>query len=293
MAGVDRERPGLWEILGFIIEGTSADMSVRIKLTVQPHSYPNLGGLANMPKPPDYNLFRKYQSITHSYHPNLHRYTTRNPYGRVYWLIPIHGPVIVPNLNDDVLTSPIATTEDAIPIPSSATFATKIPIAPKIKGRTNRPAPIPWTASLLDHFIQSFLLPLRRSRVYGLSIVFSGPKPDPFIALLPPPHLMEHAHSVKPRSNRKVEVEKENAAAGIPPMEALTPVSGKPVRVEAGDHMRIYCDAKEALSLRTWLHGIHVDGQPGQGANGEKGRRLFDKVRLCLIGEKGEVLIVA
>jgi len=245
-----------------------------------------------MPKPPDYNLFRKYHSIAHSYHPDLHRYTTRNPYGRVYWLIPIHGPVIVPHLNDDVLTSPIATTEDAIPIPSSATFAVKTPHTPRTKGRTNRPAPIPWTASLLDHFIQSFLLPLRRSRVYGLSIVFSAPKPDPFIALLPPPQLIEHAHSMKPGSNRKAEIEKENATTGVPPLEEHS-ASGRPVRVEAGDHMRIYCDAREALSLRTWLHGIHVDGQPGQGGNGEKGRRLFDKVRLCLIGEKGEVLIVA
>ena len=246
-----------------------------------------------MPKPPDYNLFRKYQTVIHPYHPDLHRYTTKNPYGRVYWLIPIHGPVIVPNLNDDVLTSPIATTEDAIPIPSSATFATKVLNIPKTKGRANRPAPVPWTASLLDHFIQSFLLPLRRSRVYGLSIVFSGPKPDPFIALLPPPRLVEHVHGVRSGSNHKIEVEKENATAAIPPMGASEPVPDRPVRVEAGDHMRIYCDAKEALSLRTWLHGIHVDGQFGQGGNGEKGRRLFDKVRLCLIGEKGEVLIVA
>jgi hypothetical protein len=243
-----------------------------------------------MPKPPDYNLFRKYQTVTHPYHPDLHCYTTKNPYGRVYWLIPIHGPVIVPKLNDDVLTSPIATTEDAIPIPSSATFATKTLNIPKTKGRANRPAPIPWTASLLDHFIQSFLLPLRRSRVYGLSIVFSGPKPDPFIALQPPLQLVGHAHGVKSGSNHKVDLEKENAASVIAPLVTSDLAPGRPVRVEAGDHMRVYCDAKEALSLRTWLHGIHVDGQAG---NGEKGRRLFDKVRLCLIGEKGEVLIVA
>jgi hypothetical protein len=61
--------------------------------------------------------------------------------------------------------------------------------------------------------------------------------------------------------------------------------------------MRVYCDAKDALSLRTWLHGVHVDakatGQPGDVGTGGKGRRLFDKVRLCLIGEQGEVLIVA
>jgi hypothetical protein len=246
-----------------------------------------------MPKPPDYNLFRKYQTVAHPFHPDLHLYTQKNPHGRVYWLIPIHGPVIVPNLNDDVLTSPIATTEHEIPLPSSATFSTKTSNSPKTKGRGGRPALVPWTATLLNHFIQSFLLPLRRSRVYGLSIVFSGPKPDPFITLLPPPQLVEHAHPVKSKSNPKVEVQKENITTADTTSGTSDLNTSRPVRVEAGDHMRIYCDAKEALSLRTWLHGIHVDGQAGQAGNGEKGRRLFDKVRLCLIGEKGEVLIVA
>ena len=246
-----------------------------------------------MPKPPDYNLFRKYQTVVHPFHPDLHQYAKKNPYGRVYWLIPIHGPVIVPDLNDDVLTSPIATTEHEIPLPSPATFSNKVHNSPKTKMRANRPALVHWTTSLLNHFIQSFLLPLRRSRVYGLSIVFSGPKPDPFIALLPPPKLMDHAHNGKPRSKAKVEVQKENVSAAMSPLGGSGPASGVPVRVEAGDHMRIYCDVKEALSLRTWLHGIHVDGQAGQAGNGDKGRRLFDKVRLCLIGEKGEVLIVA
>lgn len=245
-----------------------------------------------MPKPPDYNLFRKYHTVAHPYHPDLNRYASKNPYGRVYWLIPIHGPVIVPNLNDDVLTSPIATTEHELPIPSSATFTAKVINSPKTKTRANRPVPVCWTTSLLNHFIQSFLLPLRRSRIYGISMVFSGPKPDPFIALLPPPQLVEHAHRLKSKGNVMVEVQKENMTANPSTAEnATTP--HRPVRVEAGDHMRIYCDTREALSLRTWLHGIHVDSQPGQAGNGDKGRRLFDKVRLCLIGEKGEVLIVA
>jgi len=205
-------------------------------------------------------------------------------------LIPIHGPVVVPNLNDDVLTSPIATKETTIPLPSSAVYSTK---GADGKTRLGRPATVHWNASLLDHFIQSFLLPLRRSRVYGISIVFSGPKPDPFIALIPPKKLTGHAHIDSTLTSSNGVVKKD-----VPLDESLNGSNPKqPVRVEAGDHMRVYCDAKDALSLRTWLHGVHVDakatGQAGDAGHGAKGRRLFDKVRFCLIGEKGEVLIVA
>jgi hypothetical protein len=70
----------------------------------------------------------------------------------------------------------------------------------------------------------------------------------------------------------------------------------KPIRSEAGDHLRIYCDAKEALSLRTWLNGVAIDptivGPTREGVE-NKPWKLFDKVRLCLIGERGEVLMVA
>jgi hypothetical protein len=206
-------------------------------------------------------------------------------------LIPIHGPVVVPQLNDDVLTSPIATKETTIPLPSPAIFSTKA--LDGVKSRLGRPATVHWHASLLDHFVQSFLLPLRRLRAYGISIVFSGPKPDPFIALIPPAKLREHVHldlpSTKPNGTPEQNVPLHESSNGLG--------HRSPVRVEAGDHMRVYCEAKDALSLRTWLHGVHVDakatGQPGDVGTGGKGRRLFDKVRLCLIGEQGEVLIVA
>lgn len=256
----------------------------------QPHSYANIGALRNLPKPPDYNLFRKYHVVSHPFHPDLPHYARQNPCGRVYWLIPIHGPVVVPNLNDDVLTSPIATKETTIPLPSPAVYSTK---GADAKTRLGRPATVHWNVSLLDHFIQSFLLPLRRSRVYGISIVFSGPKPDSFIALIPPATLLKHDHidssPLKRNGVLAQDVILDKISNGSSPSQ--------PVRVEAGDHMRVYCDAKDALSLRTWLHGVHVDaettGQAGDAGLGGKGRRLFDRVRLCLIGEKGEVLIVA
>jgi len=65
----------------------------------------------------------------------------------------------------------------------------------------------------------------------------------------------------------------------------------RPVRVETGDHIRVYCNAKHALALRTWFHGIEVDR--GSIQSGEGILKLFHRVRLVLVGERGEALVVA
>jgi hypothetical protein len=264
-------------------------------LTGQPHSYANLGAVADLTRPPDYNLFRNYHTATHPFHPDLSRYTTKVPESRVYWLIPIHGPVIVPGLNDKALSANHRVIERDVPVPSSAAFHTDITAAGIPHGKLCRPAPIAWTASLLNHFVQSFLLPLRQSRLYGLSIAFSGPKPDPFIALVPPTPLTRHQYAGKARLANGQAPKKlvTNGDDDTRPADASTMLNG-PARIEAGDHIRLYCDASEALSLRTWLHGVHVDASHGVAAGAQaKGKRMFDKVRLCLIGPRGEVLIVA
>ena len=42
------------------------------------------------------------------------------------------------------------------------------------------------------------------------------------------------------------------------PMPALPPTA-KPVMPECGDHIRIYLDARHALSFRSWLHAVQLD----------------------------------
>lgn len=264
-------------------------------VTVQPHTYANLGALPDIAKPPDYNLFRNYHTAAHPFHPDLSRYISKNSEARVYWLIPTHGPVIVQCLNDAALSPTHRAIEGEIPIPSSATFHIDDATAVVPTVKVSRPAPITWTPLLLSHFVQSFLLPLRQSRLYGLSVAFSGPKPDPFIALVPPAPLLKHQYAGKARLANKPDLKKP-AAKGDEgtPAPSVDRTDVRPVRVEAGDHVRLYCDASEALSLRTWLHGVHVDiDKAGVAGARAKGRRLFDKVRLCLIGQRGEVLIVA
>ena len=238
--------------------------------------------MPDLPRPPDYNLFRNYQTAVHPFHPDLHRYVNKNPYGRLYWLIPIHGPIIVPRLNDDIIESGSNGKEKDIPVPSSAKYATGHPST--IAAKAVRPALMKWTPELLNHFVKSFLLPLRQSRLFSLSVAFSGPKPDPFIDLPTPGPLTRHLYAPKSKSNSDATKQDDHPT---------------PVRPEAGDHMRVYCDAKEALGLRTWLNGVAVDptivgpaGQPGGGVE-SRPWKLFDKVRLCLVGERGEVLMIA
>lgn len=329
---------------------------------------------------PRYFSLPRFRRDSSPYHPDISRFAARASSVRVYWLIPVHGPVVVPGVNALPEPFPRQSTgaaadaatksdspEDAsiilsqfndtqfsslgapsVPVPSQATLTS---IRPRVNPAT-RPAPLAWTPALLRHFWNDFVLPLQKDPVLPLgniSLAVSGPKPDPFIALKTPKPLRRHMHAGK-------------AEMSSSPTQPGESAGSAPVRVEAGDHIRLYCDAKHALRLRTWLYGIEVDmmaverespgGSDGDvpadktrpasrsavGSGGtismglvakaddlrravllsrqtagesavvgigsesaaisrkEKGKKLvklFDKVRLTLVGPRGEVLIVA
>ncbi len=190
-------------------------------------------------------------------------YIAQNPSARVHWIIPVHGPIIVPDWSDPISDSQ---TPKGGPAPSSGDLAAHLPSSDS----TKRPAVLAWTSELLCHFMSAFLVPLhqRPDLPFGpLSIKLSGSKPDPFIALTPPPP--PSSHTSAPIGKRDM----------------------RPVRVETGDHIRVYCNAKHALALRTWFHGIEVDR--GSIQSGEGILKLFHRVRLVLVGERGEALVVA
>jgi hypothetical protein len=161
-----------------------------------------------------------------------------------------------------------------------ASCATLLPDPPPSMGEPARPAPIYWTPALLLTFLQH-LLGLRsdEKRPLGsISMAFSGPKPDPFIALHPPRPLVPHTS----RSSEGLE---------------KTGMAMRPVRPEMGDHLRIYVDADRALALRMWLNGVERGFQEGKDGKETDGKGytglLFYRVRLALVGERGEVLTVA
>jgi hypothetical protein len=186
--------------------------------------------------------------LNHPLHPDVFHYC-KHARARVYWLIPIHGPVVVPGLEDPVTN------------PSARPWASRAEFGARIGDSTpSKPVVVRWTPALLGAFIKERFEPAWRdpAQYGGLHLAFSGPKPDPFLALPPPPPLEAHIHV---------------------PQDARERV---PVRIEAGDHMRIYCDAALAMSLRTWLHWWETGG-----------RRPFEGARFALIGARGEVLVVA
>ncbi|KLT40267.1 hypothetical protein CC85DRAFT_330055 [Cutaneotrichosporon oleaginosum] len=191
---------------------------------------------------------RNLASLNHPLHPDVAHYC-KHARARVYWLIPIHGPVIIPGLEDPV------TNDSARPWASRAEFDARAS-----ESSRSKPIVVRWTPALLNAFLKERFEPAWRdpSQYGALHLAFSGPKPDPYLALPPSAPLAAHQY-VPPHARERT-----------------------PVRVEVGDHLRIYCDAALALSIRTWLHWWETEG-----------RRPFEGARFALIGPRGEVLVVA
>ncbi|KAL7422629.1 hypothetical protein Q5752_001920 [Cryptotrichosporon argae] len=236
-------------------------------------------------------------SSAHPFHPVLPAYLASRR--RVYWLVPVHGPVLLPGYNDSVV-SPAAK-----PWASMGFFANIELRAPMSRSQA-RPAPLNWTPALLAAFLDRLV----QLDAYGpLHIVASGPKPDPWIDLPPPPPLAAHERTSStfrtrvqpappkttkrppgpPAPSQLPSLTSISDTGPVPPVGATGDALG-PVRPEAGDHVRIYVDADRALSLRTWLHWLELVPDAGAGASGCK---VFARARLALVGTRGEVLVVA
>lgn len=137
-----------------------------------------------------------------------------------------------------------------------------------------------WTDALLRHFWEDFVVPLYTDHDFpfgSISVRLSGPKPDPYLNLAPPA-------SLRPWSD---------ISSANTPARSVT----LPVRPEIGDHIRLYCDARYALSLRTWLNSIEIELaslSPERNDVPFPSPYLpFEKIRLVLVGPLGEALTVA
>ncbi|WWC98769.1 hypothetical protein V866_005662 [Kwoniella sp. B9012] len=236
-------------------------------------------------KIPPYNLPRTYHSLSHPFHPNLPEYIQSEGSRRVYWLIPIHGPIYIPTLNPPL-------TENIYPgqvVPTKGELVDQIPDKETDKHTSKK---IFWTSSLLLPFIQQFLHPLYMDdqRPFGvLGYTFSGAKPDPFLNI--PYRSSTNTDDFETRKKHN-----DNNVGFIDKANMVKP--------ECGDHLRIYCNLRYSLELRTWLHNVKIPIPSSNNNNDKKekgeeeekestGRRIFYKTRLTLVGDKGEVLMVA
>ncbi|OWZ69075.1 hypothetical protein AYX15_00254 [Cryptococcus neoformans] len=266
-----------------------------------------------------YNLPRAYYTFpdSHPYHPDLSYYCSKRPMARVYWAIPIHGPVLIPGVNhpiDLAVQEGSQKVEDTWLkglIPSSATFAPSsssssipvqpIPSSPPISFSTSisqshvQPQPsaatIHWTLPKLSWFLQKWVRESWADDPRGwfgsLSWALAGPSVSNWISLPEIPRELDAHVCVRSSTAKARETSKSERKA---------------VKPQMGDHLRIYCDAERALELRlfiskAWVPTRDFSGQDRKLSEEEEAgldkERIMGKARLCLVGDRGEALVVA
>ncbi|KAJ9103066.1 hypothetical protein QFC21_002488 [Naganishia friedmannii] len=259
----------------------------------------------------------------HPFHPSLEYYIARRPYARVKWLIPVHGPVIVPGLsegrewedfwpsdghlalsNDEYREVRRRCRQIAPPVASSSTPAER-----------NRPRPLILTEQLLRE-IWNKLVRLRKLGRFGdIALALSSSQPDPFR-----PTERNHAPIL----------ERHQCIPPFPAEESAHDNDARPVKPEVGDHIKLFCNLRYAMAIRFVLKGIELGDDGDSASRSTLGGRIdsaiqdapqvqtgctqlaptlssgttrsaksasrslvpFRGVKLCLVGDKGEVLTV-
>jgi hypothetical protein len=265
------------------------------------HTYPSLPCPRNRTADTDeFQLPRNLDAVAHPFHPSIAHYAAVSR-ARVYWVIPVHGPVVVPGLQDPVVDSDARPWASRGMLDLDSDSDSDAAVNPNTVGEealsrvrsaqsAARPIPLLWTPALLrafvsGHFARAWSDP---ARPYGaLHLAVSGPKPDPWLGR-EMPALGAHEHVPL------------GLGAGL-----------APVRPEAGDHVRIYCDASRAMAVRLWLHwwtvgarevaayaDKHTAGTSAAasvtGSDSEDETvQPFKRARLALVGPRGELLMVA
>ncbi|ODN82649.1 hypothetical protein L202_00946 [Cryptococcus amylolentus CBS 6039] len=188
----------------------------------------------------------------HPYHPNLDHYIQKRPWARVCWVIPVHGPVHIPGINDPLepFVPPVSAAGGSpknaptIPrqlIPSSGVLA--LDSASLVAKKGQSASTIYWTPQRLKYLIQQWLIPSWQDDTKGcfgpLSWAVQSGNLDWWSR--------RDVREGRRREGEGLHVEVPDATAGK-----------KSVKAEMGDCLKIWCDARRALSLRmaicrTWV----------------------------------------
>ncbi|ADV19966.1 Hypothetical Protein CGB_A9340W [Cryptococcus gattii WM276] len=265
-----------------------------------------------------YKLPRAYYAFpdSHPYHPDLSYYCSKKPMARVYWVIPIHGPVLIPGVNYPIdLTAqdrnkgvrnkllkglipscatftPSSTSSTPVqPFPSSSSTLFSISISQSHLQPQSSAATIHWTPPKLSWFLQKWVreswVDDARGWFGSLSWTLAEPSVSNWVSVPETPRELGAHVCVDPSTSKAREISK-NAKGAVKP--------------QMGDHLRIYCDAERALELRlfiskAWIPTQDFSGQDRKLSEEEEAEldkeRIMEKARLCLVGDRGEVLVVA
>ncbi|KAJ9102296.1 hypothetical protein QFC20_004989 [Naganishia adeliensis] len=282
----------------------------------QPHTLPALPG-GPQPEPPK-SLYERIPTLPptpHPFHPDLRHYIATEPDTHVTWLIPILGSVIV-TLPDELPAkfrpSPgyFALTSDEYRETQKRRQRASSFGASTAAGTTSRSQvrPLVWTKELLREFWEKFTKMRRVGRFGPISLALVSEETS--------------------RSNRPDDELLETHQC-LPFNSVSNRTSTKPVRPEMGDHIKVGCNLRYTMAVRCLLKDIQLGGEPtsrsrspadnvGDTApretrassksdmarragdtlsvtsNAVKARKEepFRGVMLCLVGTRGEVLLV-
>lgn len=253
----------------------------------------------------------------HPFHPDLQYYIDSSPYTRVKWLIPIHGPVDLVDLPEDeglVVFRPssghLALSEaeyrDMRKRHRQNSSSTGSGATIKLSAR-----PIVWTRDSLGETWNLLLKMRKLGRLGPIALALASSEPDPFRPAAPQSSSkLDHHRHLPFRSGETVHPD------------------ARPVRLEIGDHIKLFCDLRFALAVRQALKYLAFGNDNAPLSRTTSGDQLsgvdapslpvhmrqalgptvsaatstssktgatqmpFRGAKLCLLGDRGEVLVV-
>lgn len=269
----------------------------------------------------------------HPFHPSLEYYIGQRPYTRVKWLIPVHGPVAIPGLAEESGAEEFLPSDGHLALDieeyrqvkrmhrhrsaPSTTLPSAVASSSTHMAR-NLPRPLVVTEQLLRAIWNKLVRLSKLGRFGPIALALSSFQPDPFRPI---------------EGNQRSIIERHKCNLSPSVGESTTGNDTRPVKPEVGDHIKLFCDLRYAMAIRSVLRGMEIgDGtdsathatsegqvvgsvQNNPEAPTERaGTRLapthssatsrssrststrplmpFRGVKLCLVGERGEVLIV-
>jgi hypothetical protein len=238
----------------------------------------------------------------------------------VKWLIPVHGPVTVPGLSEERAWDGFQPSDGHLALGHDEyrevrrkyrQFSALVPGAASTSSvEKSRPRPLLLTEELLRE-IWNKLVRLRKFGRFGpIALALSSPQPDPF----------------RPTGNPTTSLSRHECIPTSLIGESVYSMV-RPVKPEVGDHIKLFCDLRYAMAIRFVLKGMelgdvadsvsratlvdrveqdapelptrrtrlaptHSSATSRSSKSTSRSLTPFRGVRLCLVGDRGEVLTV-
>lgn len=257
--------------------------------------------------------------MRHPFHPNLQHYINSSPHTRVKWLIPIHGPVDLVVPEDEAFAGfrpsggHLAMSEAEYRDVRKQHRQTSLPTGSNGASTKSLARPLVWTQDSLTETWNMLLKMRKLGRLGPIALALASTEPDPFRPAARQSSYALHHH-------------KNTTFRSVDP----TCAEARPVRPEIGDHIKLFCDLRFAMAVRQALKYLALgdDNTPlsrttsGVGISAiaadapslpvhmrqALGPTLssatstsskpgtthlpFRGAKLCLLGDRGEVLVV-